>query len=261
MSDHHKIVAWGLLGVVIVFFNISPSCSTSSDRPPVYHYKVIHVYPHDPNAFTQGLVFEGGVLYEGTGGYQQSSLRKVDLETGAVLQIQNLSEDYFGEGLTVYDNQLIQLTWRSNIGFVYDTTSFKVLDEFTYTTEGWGLTHDDQYLIMSDGSASLYFLDPKTFAPINQLNVYDHEGPVSFLNELEYIQGEIWANVWKSDRIARISPETGKVVGWVHLEGLLTAEETESVDVLNGIAYDRDNQRLFVTGKLWPKLFEIEVLP
>jgi len=247
---------FALLGAVFIFSCLIPS---NSDAIPVYTYNIVNTYPHDRSAFTQGLVFEGGVLYEGTGLLGQSTLRRVELETGDILQIRELSAEFFGEGITIYENKIIQLIWQSNIGFVYDKNSFELLQEFNYSTEGWGITHDGECLIMSDGTSTLHFLDPQTFEEIGQLAVFDNHGPVTRLNELEYIQGEIYANVWQTDRIARISPETGRVVGWVEMEGLLTAEDrSEPVDVLNGIAYDADTDRLFVTGKLWPKLFEIE---
>jgi len=233
----------------------------NSDVIPVYSYNIVNTYPHDPDAFTQGLVFEDGVLYEGTGLHGQSSLRRVELETGDILQIRELSDEFFGEGITIYGNRIIQLTWQSHIGFVYDKNSFELLQEFNYSTEGWGITHDGTRLIMSGGTSTLHFLDPQTFEEIGQVEVFDNDGPVTRLNELEYVQGEIYANVWQTDRIARIAPETGRVVGWIELGGLLTAEDcSQPVDVLNGIAYDADNGRLFVTGKLWPKLFEIELI-
>jgi glutamine cyclotransferase len=234
---------------------------SGSDTIPVYTYNIVNTYPHDRNAFTQGLVFEDGVLHEGTGGFGHSTLRKVELETGDILQIRELPAQFFGEGITIYENKIIQLTWKSNIGFVYDKNSFELLQEFDYPTEGWGITHDGERLIMSDGTSTLHFLDPQTFEEIGQLEVFDSDGPVTRLNELEYIQGEIYANVWQTDRVARIAPETGRVVGWVDLAGLLTKEDrSEPVDVLNGIAYDAKTARLFVTGKLWPKLFEIELI-
>jgi len=207
------------------------------------------------------LVFEGGVLYEGTGLNGRSTLRRVELETGEVLQIHELPAQFFGEGVTVYGNDIIQLTWQSHVGFVYDRDSFELLQEFNYSTQGWGITHDGERLIMSDGTATLYFLDPETFEEIGRVGVYDNDGSVNRLNELEYVQGEIYANVWQTNCIARIDPQTGQVVGWIELKGLLTPEDRgEPVDVLNGIAYDAENARLFVTGKLWPKLFEIELI-
>jgi glutaminyl-peptide cyclotransferase len=249
-----------LAAVLVCSCLILPGCN--SDSTPVYTYNVVNTYAHDPDAFTEGLVFEDGVLYEGTGRYGQSSLRRVDLETGDVLQIRELSSEYFGEGITVYEDRIIQLTWKSHVGFIYDKDSFELLQESHYSTEGWGITHDGERLIMSDGTSTLHFLDPQTFEEIGQIHVFNSNGAVDELNELEYVQGEIYANVWQTDRIARISPETGQVVGWIDLGGLLSAEDrSEPVDVLNGIAYDATNDRLFVTGKLWPKLFEIELTP
>lgn len=235
--------------------------ATPTSAIPVYTYKVVKTYPHDRKAFTQGLVFENGILYEGTGLRGQSTLRKVELSTGDVLQRIELPARFFGEGVTIYGDKIIQLTWQSNVGFVYDKESFELLQEFSYPTEGWGITHDGQRLIMSDGSSTLHFLDPETFDEIGQISVRDNDGPVTRLNELEYVQGEVYANVWQTDRIARIASDTGQVTGWIELEGLLSAEDRmERVDVLNGIAYDTSNDRLFVTGKWWPKLFEIELI-
>jgi glutamine cyclotransferase len=240
---------------------------TNSTQPaisypaPVLGYRIVNTYPHDPRAFTQGLVFADGVLYEGTGLRGQSSLRKVDLKTGNILRVRQLSAHFFGEGITIYGNRVIQLTWRAKVGFVYNRQTFQLLNTFNYPTEGWGITHDGRSLIMSDGTSTLYFLDPQTFQEVDRLEVHTRDGPVSRLNELEYVQGELYANVWKTDRIARISPQTGEVLGWIDLEGLLRPEDRNSrIDVLNGIAYDVKNDRLFVTGKLWPKLFEIELV-
>ena len=234
---------------------------TISYPAPVVGYRIVNTYPHDPGAFTQGLGFADGVLYEGTGLRGQSSLRKVDLKTGTILQVRQLPVRFFGEGITIYGNRVIQLTWRAKVGFVYHKQTFQLLDTFNYSTEGWGITHDGRSLIISDGSATLHLLDPQTFKEIGRIEVHTRDGPVSSLNELEYVQGEIYANIWKTDRIARISPQTGEVVGWIDLEGLLEPEDRyRRIDVLNGIAYDLKNDRLFVTGKLWPKLFEIELV-
>jgi len=267
MNRRFKISIVGLsalLGAVLVFSCLNlQGCSFfgNSDGIPVYSYNIVNTYPHDPDAFTQGLVFEDGVLYEGTGLLGQSTLRRVELETGDVLQNLELSDEFFGEGITIYGNKIIQLTWKSNVGFVYDKNSFELLQQFNYSTEGWGITHNGTCLIMSDGTSTLHFLDPQTFEEISQLAVFADDDPVTRLNELEYVQGEIYANVWQTDRIARIAPETGRVIGWIDLRGLLTAEDrSEPVDVLNGIAYDAEADRLFVTGKLWPKLFEIELI-
>jgi glutamine cyclotransferase len=229
---------------------------------PTLTFKVVNTYPHDRAAFTEGLVVDGGVLYEGTGLNGQSSLRRVDLKSGSVLQSAALGPVYFGEGVTVWDDQIIQLTWKSHVGFVYDKANFKLLKTFNYPTEGWGLTHDDKSLIMSDGTPVLHFLDPVTLQETKQITVTDKSQPVFNLNELEYVRGEILANVWRTDRIARIAPETGLVIGWIDLTGLLSqADRQQPVDVLNGIAYDAEHNRLYVTGKLWPKLFEIALVP
>ena len=224
-------------------------------------YKVVNTYPHDPGAFTQGLVFYDGYLYEGTGMEGESSVRKVELNTGKVVQKIDVPRPYFGEGIVLWKDKLIELTWRTKIGFVYDRATFKQLRTFTYNREGWGITQDGKRLIMSDGSATLYFWDPETLKEIGYLDVVDKGSPVQDLNELEFIKGEIYANVWMTDRIARISPATGRVIGWIDLTGLLSAEERRRTDVLNGIAYDAKQGRLFVTGKRWPKLFEIRLTP
>jgi len=227
----------------------------------MYGYRVIRSYPHDPQAFTQGLVYEAGELYEGTGIRGQSSLRRVALETGIVRQEQVLPEQYFGEGITIFGDHIIQLTWQSRVGFVYDKASFKLVQQFSYPTEGWGITHDGSRLIMSDGTAYLYFLKPKTFTEINRIEVHDDQGPVARLNELEYVRGDIYANVWQTNRIARIDLLTGRVAAWIDLTGLLSAADRQRrVDVLNGIAYDAENDRLFVTGKWWPKVFEVQLV-
>jgi glutamine cyclotransferase len=231
------------------------------DPVPVATYRIVNTYPHDLNAFTQGLVFADGFLYEGTGLRGHSTLRKVDLKTGNILRIRQLPPQLFGEGITIYSDRVIQLTWRARVGLVYDRETFQLLNTFTYPTEGWGITHDGRALIMSDGTSTLYFLNPQTFQEVHRLEVHTRDGPVSRLNELEYIQGEIYANVWQTNRIAKISPATGEVIGWIDLEGLLRPEDRDRrVDVLNGIAYDVKNDRLLVTGKLWPKLFEIELV-
>jgi glutaminyl-peptide cyclotransferase len=228
---------------------------------PVDRYRVVHVYPHDPTAFTQGLVFRDGVLYEGTGLNGRSSIRKVKLETGEVLQSRALGAEHFGEGIAVWKSRIVQLTWRSQVGFVYDLATFTPQRSFQYTGEGWGLTHDGSRLIESDGSAVLRFWNPDTFAEERRLTVTDG-APVERLNELEYVRGEIYANVWQTNRLARIDPVTGRVKRWIDLTGLLPAADRHAeVDVLNGIAYDAVRRRLFVTGKLWPKLFEIEIVP
>lgn len=225
-------------------------------------YRVIHAYPHDPQAFTQGVIYLDGHLYESTGLYGQSTLREEDLETGRVLKEVSVPSQYFAEGLTNWGNTLIQLTWKSHVAFVYDRASFRLLRTLHYPWEGWGLTQDGKHLILSDGSETLHFLNPDTLAEVRSVRVTDKGSPVKELNELEYIRGEIYANVWMTDKIARISPETGKVLGWINLAGILPEIEVRSNDaVLNGIAYDPVRHRLFVTGKLWPRLFEIQVVP
>jgi glutamine cyclotransferase len=229
---------------------------------PIAGYRVVRVFPHDPQAFTQGLAYFDGVLYEGTGLIGRSSIRKVRLENGEVLQIQKIDPQYFGEGIAVVGDRLFALTWQSGVGFIYDRATFRRTGTFTYRGEGWGLTHDGGRLIMSDGTPHLRFLDPATQKEVRRLQVRDGERPVPNLNELEYVKGEVFASVWQTDRIARISPTTGRVTGWIDLQGLLNPRDAaQGVDVLNGIAYDAAADRLFVTGKLWPKLFEIKIVP
>jgi glutamine cyclotransferase len=227
----------------------------------IYTFTILNSYTHDRDAFTQGLAIENGTLYEGTGLHGRSSLRRVDLKTGNVLQVHTLPYEYFGEGITIFRDTIIQLTWRSNTGFVYDKNSFEVLRDFTYETEGWGITHDEKRLIMSDGTSTLYFLDTETFRTIGRIQVYDSDKPVDNLNELEYIDGQIYANIWPTDSIVMIDPHTGRLNGWIDLSGILPPQIDDTpVDVLNGIAHDATNGRLFVTGKLWPRLFEIELV-
>jgi glutaminyl-peptide cyclotransferase len=234
----------------------------ATPQTPRYGYQVVHVYPHDRGAFTQGLEFRAGFLYEGTGLQGQSTLRKVKLETGEVVQQISLAPEFFGEGITVVNQQIIQLTWRSQIGFVYEQSSLRRLRFFKYEGEGWGLANDGSQVYMSDGSAQIRCWDAASLQEKRRFTVRDNGHPVSLLNELEYVGGEVYANVWQSDRIARISPMDGRVLGWIDLSGLLSAaDRTVPVDVLNGIAYDVFGNRLFVTGKLWPKLFEIKIVP
>jgi glutaminyl-peptide cyclotransferase len=250
------------LVLAIAFFSLASPHTTSAQSPATAGYQVVHVYPHDPNAFTQGLVYVDGHLYESTGLNGRSSIRMVDLPTGRVLQKYDLPQEYFGEGLTDWGSNLIQLTWKAGIAFVYDRFSFAPQRQFHYTGEGWGLTHDRTSLITSDGSSILRFFDPTSFREMRRISVRDRDGhPVQQLNELEYVRGEIYANIWYSDRIARISPRNGKVLGWIDLTGLIDKRELSNPDaVLNGIAYDSAGSRLFVTGKLWPKLFEIKIV-
>lgn len=234
----------------------------TTTRAPVYGYVVVRAYPHDPDAFTQGLVYLDGFLYESTGLHGKSSVRKIELETGKVLRRRTLDEKYFGEGLAAWGPDLFQVTWQGNRGFVYDRDTFTEKATFTYGGQGWGLTQDGGRLIMSDGSATLRFLDPRTLEETGRMTVRDGTRPVTRLNELEYVRGEIYANVWKTDLIARISPRTGRVQGWIDLRGLWKAGgKHKGLSVLNGIAYDVAGDRLFVTGKLWPRLFEIKPVP
>jgi glutaminyl-peptide cyclotransferase len=225
-----------------------------------YGYQILNVYPHDPRAFTQGLQFLDGVLYEGTGQVGQSSIRRVELATGKVLQKRDVPAPHFGEGITVWKNDLVELTWQTHVAFVYDRATFEPRKQFNYPGEGWGLTQDTDSLIMSDGSDELRILDPVTFGERRRIKVTAAGAPLRNLNELEYVRGEIFANVWQTDYIARIAPDTGRVSGYIDLRGLLTPAERASTDVLNGIAYDAAHDRLFVTGKWWPKLFEIKVV-
>jgi glutaminyl-peptide cyclotransferase len=232
----------------------------AQSRTPVYGFRVVKSYPHDPEAYTQGLIYRDGFLYESTGRYGHSTLRKVALETGTVVQEKRLESKYFAEGLTERNGHLIQLTWDSNLAFVYDVASFRLERTFNYSGEGWGLTRDEERLIMSDGSDTLRLMDPGTFQEREPVSVRADGAPLRNLNELEYVRGEIYANIWHTDRIARISPRSGRVVGWIDLTGLLPkVYQLEAEAVLNGIAYDAGSDRLFVTGKLWPKLFEIRV--
>jgi glutaminyl-peptide cyclotransferase len=227
---------------------------------PVYGYEVVHVYPHDHGAFTQGLIYLDGFLYEGTGMKGQSSIRKVELTSGRVVQQKDIAPQFFGEGLTDWGSELIEITWQTKTGFVWDRATFQLLKSFGYPGEGWGITHDSHRLIMSDGSAFLRFLDPSTQKEIGKLQVKAGTKPVENLNELEYYKGDVLANIWQEDRIARISLSTGQVVAWIDLSGILPVQDREGIDVLNGIAYDAKGDRLFVTGKWWPKLFEIRLV-
>jgi len=237
-------------------------CATEcGGSTPSYTLRVVHVYPHDPDAFTQGLEYHDGFLYEGTGLEGHSRLRKVELETGRVLQEISLPSQYFGEGITILHNQVFELTWLAQKGFVYDLSTFRQLRSFRYPGEGWGLTNDGRQIYMSDGSAQIRCWDPATLRETRRMDVHDGAASVERLNELEFVRGEIYANVWQTDRIARISPSDGRVLGWIDASGLLSPDERAQADVLNGIAYDAAGGRLFVTGKLWPKLFQVEVVP
>ncbi len=276
---------WAAVGAaVLVFcrFGVFPACPPpafaqmeySSPAPgsrtvmpvhtavPIDGVRIVNTYPHDSGAFTQGLVYSGGYLYESTGLKGKSRLRKVELETGRIVRELNLPENVFGEGLTEWKGRLIQLTWRSRLGFVFDMKTFEKEKEFTYTTEGWGITRDETSLIMSDGSSTLRFLDPDTFSEIRTVRVRKADIFIHRLNELEYVKGEILANVWGLDHIVRINPDTGDVMGWIDAGQL--RERLKSVrkpEVLNGIAYDAEKDRLFVTGKYWPNIFEIRIVP
>jgi glutamine cyclotransferase len=231
-----------------------------NDRTPVYGYEVVHTFPHDPDAFTQGLEFHDGNFLESTGEEGHSSLRRVEIETGKVLQRVEVPRPYFAEGITLLKGKIYQLTWQHQLGFIYDALTFEKNGQFSYTGEGWGLTNDGQSLILSDGSNRIRFINPDNFQVQRTIVVLDADTPVRELNELEYVKGEIYANIWHANRIARIDPQTGKVVGWIDLTGLLAPGEVQDEEaVLNGIAFDAASDRLFVTGKLWPKLFEIRV--
>lgn len=257
----HLTIAVLLLAITISSASgQAAKAKTPSAAVPTYGFKVIHTYPHDPSAFTQGLEYRAGVLYEGTGLTGRSSLRKVQLETGKVLKQIAVAAKYFGEGITVLNQQIVALTWTTGIGFIYDQDSFQQIRTFNYKGEGWGLANNGEQIFMSDGTADIRVLDPSTLEEKRRITVRDGTEPVKMLNELEWVRGEIYANIWQSDRIARISPTTGKVLGWIDLSGILPAADREHSDVLNGIAYDQMGGRLFVTGKLWPKLFEIQLV-
>ena len=233
--------------------------TSAQTRTPVYGYSVVRSYPHDAQAFTQGLIVRDGVLYESTGVNGQSSLRKVRLETGEVLQRYTVDGRYFAEGMTDWGNRLIQLTYTTQVGFVYDLSSFALQKTFAYTGQGWGLTHDSRRLIMSDGTSSLRFLDPDTLRETGRIAVKDGGRAIDNLNELEFVKGEVYANIWMTDRIAIIAPDSGRVTAWLDLAGIRGPVRSSSEDVLNGIAYDPAGDRLFVTGKYWSRLFEIRV--
>jgi glutamine cyclotransferase len=262
-----NIIAFRIISVIVAFIYVGSGqlfADVSKSEPATgagsYSYEIVKTYPHDPKAFTQGLVFQGGYLYEGTGLYGKSSLRKTVLESGEVVQRFNLSARLFGEGITIVQDTLIQLTWRSHIGFVYERDSFKLIRIFQYPTEGWGITYDGKQLIMSDGTEHLYFLNPETYEISGKVSVYDDNGLITKLNELEYIKGLIYANVWQSSRIAIIDPLTGQVNGWIDLQELVrSAGGNNTTKTLNGIAYDQESDRLFITGKMWPDIYEIQL--
>ncbi len=248
----------------------APANKTMPASVPTYTYEVVKTFPHDRKAFTQGLIFHDGAMYEGTGGKRDrgdsfsSSLRKVDPESGKVLQKYDLPPEFFGEGITLLNGKLYQLTWQEKTGFVYDPSDFRLLKEFRYAGEGWGLTHDGTNLLMSDGTHVIRVVEPENFQTIRTIVVKDEKGqPIMKLNELEYVKGEIWANVWETGWIVRIDPASGNLLGRIDLNKLVDQEldASQTADVLNGIAYDEASDRLFVTGKLWPRLFEIKIKP
>mgnify|MGYP006290095157 CR=1 FL=1 len=247
-----------LMGILLL--GLFSGC-VNTEEVQVYQYQVVQEFPHDNGAFTQGLVWNDGYLYEGTGLYGGSSLRKVELTSGQVLQQLNLPASFFGEGITIFEDKIYQLTWKAQTGFIYDRATFGLLATFNYEHEGWGITHDGKYLIISDGTSLLHFIDPQTLTEVKQIEVRDDGEPVLQINELEYINDRIYANIWQTDRIVIIDPQTGRVIGWIELTGILSPQDqTEETNVLNGIAYDEKQDRLWVTGKLWPKLFQIEII-
>jgi glutamine cyclotransferase len=254
-----SLIALIVIGSIIAY--VALNYKTPSKPATSYTYDVVNAYTHDTNAFTEGIVYDNGFLYESTGLNGNSSLRKVELQTGRTLQLYSLPEQYFGEGITIFGDRIIQITWQSQKGFVYDKVSFDIVEEFSYQGEGWGITHDDNRLIMSNGSATLTFLDPVTFKITGTVQVKDGNTPVTNLNELEYINGDVYANVWHQDKIAIINVQTGQVKGWINLTGLYDVSNADPENVLNGIAYDANSERLFVTGKRWPQLFEIKLEP
>ncbi len=260
---------WHALGILIVavvllssavFLVLRTNAPRASSQPQRYTYEIVHTYHHASDAFTEGLVFDNGFLYESTGLKGESSLRRVELDTGRVLQSYALSDDLFGEGITIFDGKIIQLTWQQNTAFVYNESSFEVLQELNYPTEGWGITNYGSRLIASDGTAKLYFLSPETLEKTGQVEVHFENGTVvTELNELEYVKGEVYANVWKENIIVIVNPQNGLVRAWIDLNGIPGSNDPNPENVLNGIAYDSEGQRLFVTGKRWSQLFEIKL--
>lgn len=237
-------------------------CESQITKPKQYTYLIVQEFPHDPKAFTQGLAWDKGIVYEGTGLYGQSSLRRIDLHTGKVELKHDYDQQLFAEGVTIYENKIYQLTWKNNIIFQYDKNDFSAVRSWKFPYQGWGITHDNKQLIISDGTAKLYFFDPKTLREKRRILVRDNQGPVSRLNELEYIKGKIYANIWRTDHIAIINPKDGVVTSYLDLSGLsASVKNDKKPGVLNGIMYDPMEDRLFVTGKLWPSLFEIKVVP
>lgn len=261
------LLRFTLSALTLTILLLLPSCSDEAEKfitsAPIYDFRIINTYPHDSLAYTEGLIYDDGYLYESTGLRGRSSVRRVDLETGEVLQSDTLSRQFFGEGIAIVDDRLYHLTWQLHVGFIRDKASFEMISEFHYPTEGWGMTYDGDRLIMSDGTPVLYFLDPVTLERTGRVRVTDQDHPVTRLNELEFINGEIYANIWLTDRIVRIDPANGNVLGWIDLSGIYPGEDTgeESLARANGIAYDAENDRLFVTGKFWPHLYEIDLIP
>ncbi len=256
-SWFNRLVSLILFPLVLAAFSAAASAAV-----PVYGYEVVHAYPHDTGAYTEGLFYKDGYLYESTGQEGRSTVRKVALESGETVQRHNLPSRHFGEGIVDWKDRLVQLTWQNQTGFVYDLATFEPQRRFSYPGEGWALTRDAHRLYMSDGSAVLRILDPESLATTGSIMVTADGEPVGNLNELEWVKGEIYANVWLTNRIARIDPASGRVVGWIDLGGLFDINQTRDPgnDVLNGIAYDAVHDRLFVTGKHWPKLFEIKLV-
>jgi glutamine cyclotransferase len=255
---------WILLLILATGASSCQPAASSNNAPlkevPRYGYSIVNIYTHDPRAFTQGLEFHDGQLVESTGETGRSSLRRVTLETGDILQKIDVPSPYFGEGLTVLNGRVYQLTWQHQLGFIYDYTTFRKIGEFRYSGEGWGLTNDGQSLILTDGSNRIKYLDPDNFKVRKTIAVFDGKKAIDKLNEIEYVNGEIYANVWHENMIATIDPQSGRVTSWINLTGLLQPGDVSDEEaVLNGIAYDQSTSRLFVTGKRWPRLFEIKV--
>lgn len=251
-----------VLLLFLLLFSIQNCLAHMNDNATVFlQYEIIDVFPHDPKAFTQGLVWKDGFLYEGTGLYGSSSLRKTDFKYGRILKQHNLPEDFFGEGITIFEDKIYQLTWKGQIGFIYDLETFQLLETFFYEHEGWGITHNGESLIISDGSSVVRFIDPLTMEEIRQVEVHEKQKLIDRINELEYIQGKIFANIWQTDKIAIINPESGEISSWLDLSSIKDLLDTnQKIDVLNGIAYDSNNNELFITGKLWPKMFKIKII-
>ncbi len=261
-ATRRQITLTFLLTALVQLLPGQPSHRIHATRPAEYTFEIVRTFPHDSTAFTQGLAYRDGFLYEGTGLKGRSSLRKVSLDTGEVVQRFDLPQEFFGEGITLLKNEVVQVTWQSQTGFIYNLSDFRLLRRFSYPGEGWGLTTNGHDIFMSDGTSEIRVLDSSTLAEKRRFAVHDGGNRIDQLNELEFVDGEIFANVWQTDRIARISPKNGEVVGWIDLTGLLSPiYRLESGAVLNGIAYDATRKRLFVTGKLWPSIFEIRLVP